>query len=161
MGCSDSETISSQLQKIIGLPYRVVNYSNFAWLPGWDRQLELLRRTRFGRKDIIVLLNCNTVSPLENQWGHWLHWSGFKKPVVKADALPLFYRNSRKEYFLLPNVYTPECNRDLAEFIRDTIRKKLRSQKSHIRITSGAVAFIWKLIQKAAGHKRKVRKTGT
>lgn len=124
-GSPDNETICSYLQRMIDLPFRVVNYSNFVWISNWDRQLELLRKTKFHKNDIVVLLITNSGALYENQWEHWLHWDGFKSPVIKVDAFPMFYRKNRPEYFLLYNAYTSECNHDLAQLINDSIHQNI------------------------------------
>lgn len=124
-GSPDNETICSYLQRMINLPFKVVNYSNFVWISNWDRQLELLRKTKFKKNDIVVLLLTNSGAPYENQWDHWLHWNGFSSPVIKVDAFPLFYRKNRPEYFMLYNAYTSECNHDLAELINDCIHQNI------------------------------------
>ena len=124
-GCSDDETIASCLQKIISLPYRVVNYSNFVW-DDWNKALELLACTKFHKNDIVVMLLPNKILPWESQLLHWINYDGMPNNVIKADALPLFYKKGRPVYFQLPRAYTFKCNQDLAEFIKDTIYKHWR-----------------------------------
>ena len=136
-GCSDDETIASCLQKIISLPYRVVNYSNFVW-DDWNRALELLSNTVFTENDIVVLLLPNKILPKEPQLMHWINYDGMPDPVVKLDALPLFYRKDRPVYFQLPNAYSPECNQALAELINETIHKYQREHNNQDTHTGAA-----------------------
>ncbi|WP_406546004.1 HAD-IIIC family phosphatase [Succinimonas sp.] len=119
-GCSDEETIASFLQQSLKLPYRVVNYSNFVW-DDWNKAIELLNSTRFTKDDVVVLLLPNKILPQEPQLLHWINYDGLPDKVVKVDALPLFYKKDRPIYFTLPNAYSPECNKALADLIMKAI----------------------------------------
>ncbi len=123
-GAGDDETIASYLQKILPLPYRVVNYANVIW-DDWNRALELLAQTKLEKNDIVVFFLPNATLPREPQLLHWLNYDGLPDNVVKTDALPLFLRKDRPVYFALPRAYTPACNQDLAALVRDTIMERL------------------------------------
>ena len=123
-GASDDETIASYLQKILPLPYRVVNYANVIW-DDWNRALELLAQTKLEKNDIVVFFLPNAILPRESQLIHWLNYDGLPDQVVKADALPLFLKKDRPVYFALPRAYTPACNQDLAALVKDTIMERM------------------------------------
>ena len=123
-GAGDDETIASCLQKILPLPYRVVNYANVIW-DDWNRALELLAQTKLEKNDIVVFFLPNAILPHEPQLLHWLNYDGLPDNVVKADALPLFLKKDRPVYFALPRAYTPACNQELAVLVKDTIMEHI------------------------------------
>ncbi len=125
-GVEDSETIASYLQKIIGLPYRIVNYSN-CWFEDYTPALHLIENTEFKQNDIVVFLLTNWRSTFfENSYNHWLCWEAIEDPIIKVDAFPLFEKRDRPDYFLHRYGYTPECNLELAKLIRDAIYKNIK-----------------------------------
>jgi hypothetical protein len=87
----------------------------------WNKAIELLNSTRFTKDDVVVLLLPNKILPQEPQLLHWINYDGLPDKVVKVDALPLFYKKDRPIYFTLPNAYSPECNKALADLIMKAI----------------------------------------
>ena len=125
-GVGDGETVAAFLQKIIALPYRVVNFAN-CWNYDYDLALNLMSRTVFQPNDIAIFIMANWGNDyIRKEYLHWLHWDTIEQPIIKVDAFPLFEKRDRPDYFLHRYGYTPECNLELAKLIRDAVYKNIK-----------------------------------
>jgi FkbH-like protein len=125
-GVKDSETVASQLQKILNLPYKVENYANCWNHETYSTMLRLIDSMTFKKNDIVVVLQANWQGSHVSDFWHWLNWDAMEKPVIKADAWPIFQKAGRPDYFLLPQAINAEGNLRIAEVLRDTIYENIQ-----------------------------------
>ena len=126
-GCTDEETIASQLQKMIDLPFRVHNRANYWTMEDHNHAIRLFDDMDFEENDIAVfLIHCLAEPGKAVDQRGWLDWNYMTEPVIRLDALPIFKKLNRPDYFLHPLAVNAECNYELAKIIRDAIWKTIR-----------------------------------
>jgi hypothetical protein len=125
-GVKDDETVASQLQKILNLPYKVENYANCWDVQSYPSMLRLIDGMAFKKNDIAVVLQTNWQNNYLGDYWYWLNWDAMGEPVVKADAWPIFQKAARPDYFLLPQAINAEGNLRIAEVLRNAIYENIK-----------------------------------
>lgn len=120
IGVRDEHTIASELQKIISLPFKVVNYSNFYKEIYYKKGIDSLLKTKLKHTDIVVFLLHSEQTNFTNQNGQ-ICWNGIDEHITTVDACDLINTAFRPDYFSLKETYTHEFNIALANRIKQAI----------------------------------------
>lgn len=120
IGVRDEYTIASELQRIINLPYRVVNYSNYYKEMYFKKGIDSLLNTKLKHNDVVVFLLHSEQTDFTNQCGQ-ICWNGIDERIITIDACDLINTPFRPDYFSLKETYTHEFNIALATRIKQAI----------------------------------------
>lgn len=123
VGVPDDKTIASFLQKMIGSLYRVENYANFNAKFDYDKIIPLIDSIHFDHNDLIFILQDNWEVPNSPKRTSWLDWDALSSPIIKVDAWPIFMKMNRPDYFLIPNAFNEDGNKEIAKLLAETIEK--------------------------------------
>ena len=113
---SDDETIASQLQAAVNLPFRVVNCANFDGRMQAGRMLSLLNSIDYGPNDVVIIAmeeeqSASAIIPFKFKY--------MDGSFIKADAQSVLEGAAGAYY--LNNVYSPQGNYLIAELLREKI----------------------------------------
>ena len=121
-GNRDEDTMGSQLQKMLGSGYRVINCANIVDENDYDKVIYSMLNKSYDTNDIIVLYLTNWQQPLTEIRWHWLNWDACVDRVEVCDTFPIFLERDRKQYFLTNGGYTREGNYEVAKLIYEQIK---------------------------------------